>query len=275
MSTPNKAGAGAKTMSSRLANMKFMQRSGASESPNPGTPEQPSTKRQRMSNGTYNSSPGSTPGSEQPLVHTPEEKKRMEASEREAAAKGETKWYLSVQQAAKPVEQSPLRIISTGYGALDSGNGAAYDDSEDDEDAAPATNAPGRMNFGNFNKKQPKQQENSGSSGESSSESESESEDEGDDPTGAKALIKQSRKEAGDRARAERKAQRKAESKEAARLAESRRKKEVNLNKVTSISGSGKPSSSAASMTCHSCGKKGHIKAQCPDASQRPRKPRT
>lgn len=270
-----------------------MQRSGASESPNPSTPEQPSTKRQRMSNGTYNSSPGSTPGSEQTLVHTPEEKKRMEASEREAAAKGETKWYLSVQQAAKPVEQSPLRIISTGYGALDSGNGAAYDDSEGEEDSAPATNAPGRMNFGNFNKKQPvrikhliprktrtyhrlqKQQENSGSSGESSSESESESEDEEDDPTGAKALIKQSRKEAGDRARAERKAQRKAESKEAARLAESRRKKEVNLNKVTSISGSGKPSSSAASMTCHSCGKKGHIKAQCPDASQKPRRSRT
>jgi len=129
-----------------------MQRSGASESPKPGTPEQPSTKRQRMSNGTYNSSPGSTPGSERPMVHTPEEKKRMEASEREAAAKGETKWYLSVQQAPKPTEQSPLRIISTGYGALDSGKGAQYSDSEDDE--PQMTSAPGRMNFGNFNRKQ-------------------------------------------------------------------------------------------------------------------------
>lgn len=115
-----------------------------------------------------------------------------------------------------------------------------------------------------------KPQQDSGSSGESSSESESESdEDDEDDPTGAKALIKQSRKEAGDRARAERKAQRKAEKKEAARLADSRRKKEVNLNKVTSISGSGKPSASAASMVCHNCGKKGHIKAQCPSASKR------
>lgn len=133
-----------------------MQRSGASESPKPGTPEQPSTKRQRMSNGTYNSSPGSTPGSEQPKIHTPEEKKRMEASEREAAAKGETKWYLSVQQAPKPTELSPLRIISTGYGALDSGKGAQYSDSEDEEeeDAPQTTNAPGRMNFGNFNRKQ-------------------------------------------------------------------------------------------------------------------------
>lgn len=135
--------------------LQFMQRSGASESPAPGTPEQPSSKRQRMSNGTYNSSPGSTPGSEQPRIHTPEEKKRMEASEREAAAKGETKWYLSVQQASKPVEQSPLRIISTGYGALDSGRGAQYSDSEEEEDAPVTTNAPGRMNFGNFNKKQP------------------------------------------------------------------------------------------------------------------------
>lgn len=109
-----------------------------------------------MSNGTYNSSPGSTPGSEQPKIHTPEEKKRMEASEREAAAKGETKWYLSVQQAPKPVEQSPLRIISTGYGALDSGKGVQYSDSEEEEeeDASQPTNAPGRMNFGNFNRKQ-------------------------------------------------------------------------------------------------------------------------
>jgi hypothetical protein len=87
-------------------------------------------------------------------------------------------------------------------------------------------------------------------------------------------LIKQSRKEAGDKARAERKAQRKAESKAAAKLAESRRKKEVNLNKVTSISGSGKPSASAASTVCHNCGKKGHIKAQCPNASNRSSRPR-
>jgi hypothetical protein len=120
-------------------------------------------------------------------------------------------------------------------------------------------------------KQSQKPQEDSGSSGESSSESESESdEDESDDPTGAKALIKQSRKEAGDKARAERKAQRKAESKAAAKLAESRRKKEVNLNKVTSISGSGKPSASAASTVCHNCGKKGHIKAQCPSGSKKP-----
>jgi hypothetical protein len=116
-------------------------------------------------------------------------------------------------------------------------------------------------------KQSQKPQEDSGSSGESSSESESESdEDESDDPTGAKALIKQSRKEAGDKARAERKAQ----SKAAAKLAESRRKKEVNLNKVTSISGSGKPSASAASTVCHNCGKKGHIKAQCPSGSKKP-----
>lgn len=118
--------------------------------------------------------------------------------------------------------------------------------------------------------------QDSGSSGESSSESESESdEDEEDDPTGTKALLKQSQKEAGDRARAERKAQRKAESKEAGRLAEARRKKEVNLNKVTSISGSGgKASSSTESMACHNCGKKGHMKAQCPQAAKRSKKPR-
>ena len=106
-----------------------------------------------MSNGTYTSSPSSTPGAGSPVAHTPEEKKRMEASEREAAAKGETKWYLSVQNAPKPTEHTPLRIISAGYGALDSGRGMEDDESEDEQ--AGATGAPGRMNFGNFNKKQP------------------------------------------------------------------------------------------------------------------------
>lgn len=106
-----------------------------------------------MSNGTYNASPGSTPGSSTPVIHTPEEKKRMEASEREAAAKGETKWYLSVQNAPKPTEQAPLRIISAGYGDLDAGRVGDEDDSEEDNNGA--TSAPGRMNFGNFGKKQP------------------------------------------------------------------------------------------------------------------------
>lgn len=78
----------------------------------------------------------------------------MEASEREAAAKGETKWYLSVQNAPKPTEETPLRIISAGYGALDSGRGMD-DDDESEEEQSGATSAPGRMNFGNFNKKQP------------------------------------------------------------------------------------------------------------------------
>ena len=131
-----------------------MQRTGASESPKPGTPEQPSTKRQRMSNGTYNSSPGSTPGSATPVIHTPEEKKRLEAAEREAAAKVETKWYLSVQQAPRATEQSPLRIISTGYGALDSGKGAQQDEDDSEDEFAQSTSAPGRVNVGNFNRKQ-------------------------------------------------------------------------------------------------------------------------
>jgi hypothetical protein len=107
-----------------------------------------------MSNGTYNSSPGSTPGSATPVIHTPEEKKRLEAAEREAAAKGETKWYLSVQQAPRATEQSPLRIISTGYGALDSGKGAHQDEDDSEDEFAQSTSAPGRMNFGNFNRKQ-------------------------------------------------------------------------------------------------------------------------
>lgn len=71
--------------------------------------------------------------------------------------------------------------------------------------------------------------------------------------------------------RAERKAKRKSDAAESARLAESRRKKEVNLNKVTSISGAGGGSgrSTPSSVICHACGKKGHIKAECPDSGLR------
>ena len=111
------------------------------------------------------------------------------------------------------------------------------------------------------------EQAESESSGSESSASESE--DDGDDPTGVKAMMRQQQKEAGKLARAERKQQRKSDAAESARLAEARRKKNVDLNRVTSISGSGKPSASSSGMECFTCGKKGHKKSECPQQRQK------
>ena len=116
-------------------------------------------------------------------------------------------------------------------------------------------------------------------------------------------MIASSRKEAGDKARAERKAKRKAEKAESERLADDRRKKQVKLNKLTSISGSGgrevtkseaerlaeerrqqilkknhdSPTAISGSglannpwrkyrnerAVCHNCGQKGHVGYEC------------
>ncbi|KAK6442171.1 hypothetical protein LTR95_001580 [Oleoguttula sp. CCFEE 5521] len=278
MATPDKPGA--KMMSSRLATMKFMQRANHSPPSTPGTPEEPSAKRQRLSNGSAVASPASTPTHQDRAVQAAqarEEQIRQAVLEREGTAKGDTRWYLSVQQTAMPAVDSPLRIVSAGYSALDAGSARKAEDEEEDTAAQPRI-VPGRMNFG-FSRKPMKTAgdgDKLSSASESDDDDEDEDEDESDDPSGAKALIRQAQREAGDRARAERKAQRKADAAESARLAELRRNKAVDLNRVTSISGTGAPSSkSNAAMECFKCGKNGHAKRDCPQLQQNGRKRKT
>lgn len=260
-----------------------MQRANASPSfSTPSTPSEPSAKRQRLSNGSFNSSPAvpSPPPSAEAQAYSDaqarEEQIKQAVVEREGLIKGDTKWYLSVQQAPKLAVESPLRIVSAGYAALDEGRGADEDSGEEEGEMQGS----GRMNFGNFSRKPvvcmgqetgqdeylhtSQRVEKAESESSDSDSSASISEDDGDDPTGMKAMIREQQKEAGNRARAERKQQRKSDAAESARLAEARRKKTVDLNRVTSISGSGKPSASASGMECFSCGKKGHKKSECP-----------
>jgi hypothetical protein len=100
-----------------------------------------------------------------------------------------------------------------------------------------------------------------------SSESESDSEEDenedsedssSDDDDLAGDLIRASRQEAADRAKAERKAKKKAEKAQLVELARHRKKKEVNLNGMTSLSGR-----QTNAPKCFSCGGP-HVKADCP-----------
>lgn len=222
-----------KVMSGRLAGMKFMQRAGGSPT-TPSTPNERPTKKQRLSNGSALSTP-STPV---------EDQKRAGEVEREGYNKGETKWYLSFQAPPATKTESPLRIVSAGYSALDSGRRAQETDSDEEEGEDDQPTRPtlaGRRSFGKFNKKIEKQ--NNPDAEDSAAEEDEEEEEEDaeieDDPTGVKALIAQGKKEAANRVRAERKAKKAADTAEAQRLARDRREKAVKLNKVTSISSGG------------------------------------
>jgi hypothetical protein len=83
-------------------------------------------------------------------------------------------------------------------------------------------------------------------------------------------LVREAATQAGEEAKAKRKKAKKAKKKEAERLAAIRRTKDVNLNRLTSISGGG---NSDANIVCHECGEKGHRKIDCPKRDpDRPRK---
>ena len=138
-----------------------MQRGAASQSSSPSTPEERPPKKQRLSNGSYNSAPSSTPRSDAQAVEealAAEEQKRTAALEREAADRGESKWYLSFKEPSKLAVESPLRIVSAGYSTLDAAKPAKEQspdsDGEEEEEEAHATpRIHGRRSFGKFKRK--------------------------------------------------------------------------------------------------------------------------
>ncbi|MCJ1335966.1 hypothetical protein MMC09_001240 [Bachmanniomyces sp. S44760] len=298
-STPS--GRPAKTMSSRLMTMKFMQRAAASSSPSSSTnnnphhptiPTEPPSKRQKFSNSksSANDLQAITAALEA------EESKRSEALERQGVLAGETKWVLSYTDGndgsgrggiGGSLDGGLVRVVTTGFSEIDRmARGEEKGDKDHDERRRRPPLEVGRRSFGKFNRALEKRQsgeadtsssEEASGDGERDDDGESDDDDDDSDSTGAQALIRKSREEATQRLKAERKAQRRAEKAEALRLAERRKSKEVKLNKLSSISGGGGGGgggggSNIAKMECYNCGEKGHAKKDCPQRVKKRKK---
>ncbi|KAF2437190.1 hypothetical protein EJ08DRAFT_16165 [Tothia fuscella] len=259
-----------KPMSSRLAGMKFMARyvagAGPSQKSEPAIPEGPPNKRARYSSG-YNQSSPATPSADQLAINAAQaevDERRSIAIDRQAAEAGETRWELSVRDVLPRAHQE-LRVVHAGFAELDSGD---VDEGEEDDAGYRAKTVPGRMTFGK-KPPTPKRARSDSSSEEEDDEDDGDSDDSNEDP--ADTLIRQAQREAARRAREDRHAKKRAATAESDRLAEKRRKKDVNLNRVTSISNAGASPSGRSNnnqVKCFGCGGK-HKRFDCPKAGRR------
>lgn len=86
-------------------------------------------------------------------VVTPEDKKRAEVLERQAAERGESKWYLSFKepQTQTSATGSPLHVVSAGYSMLDAA-GTSNERSMEEGLGSARPSIAGRRSFGKFNK---------------------------------------------------------------------------------------------------------------------------
>ncbi|KAK1827251.1 hypothetical protein QBC39DRAFT_420764 [Podospora conica] len=277
-----------KTMSSRLMTMKFMQRGAALAAASPSTPktdddnddEGSASKRRKTQHNPASSAPG-TPTAATPLFAEhqairaaleEEERKRLVAVEKRAAELGDSHWVLDGARHTKKAS-APLKIVQVGYAQID------YAGTRDDDDAVDLSTK-ARFQY-NMKSKTPTKEESKDDSNSDSDDSDadssssSNSDSDSEASPASKTATLRGRHPTDDTPASKRRArsiirndERQRKSRE---LAAARRKKEVNLNQLTSISGASvqqhraaASSSSSSSFTCHKCGKPGHKMAECP-----------
>jgi len=219
----------------------------------------PPAKRQRHTNGTASSA---TVVRE---VLEGEERKRQEALDRLANEAGETKWVLSFAEPARKtnaaVDEEGVRVIQAGFGVIDAVQSYQSDDEEYVEEDGQVS---GRWSFGGFGEKKFEKEHD-----ENDSDDDSEDDDERD---GGRQGRAQNGDQYGYIGRTLRMGPKKASAKKQAfnDAAHSRRQKEINLNSPRSISAGGASKTpSKGPITCHACGREGHIKAKCPNMNRR------
>ncbi|KAL1868237.1 hypothetical protein VTK73DRAFT_3764 [Phialemonium thermophilum] len=287
-----------KTMSSRLMTMRFMQRAAASSNSTPTTPTSESDdgsgsakKKRKVSHTAAAKGSAATAG---PLFDEravqaaleAEERKREAAIEKRARELGDARWVLDARMPAtataaaarQSTAQAPLNVVQVGFAQIDSA--AAAPDTDVGGPGVEVAASVARRVFQppNAKKKSGSEQESESSSSSSESE-ETDSEDDDSDGSASEARGregKRSQRPAQDAERRRRSvstlsARRKEERARAQQLAEKRRKKEVKLNRLTSISSAGASpfQRASGSAACYSCGKPGHKASDCPTKTSR------
>ncbi|KAH6636326.1 hypothetical protein F5144DRAFT_175053 [Chaetomium tenue] len=281
-----------KTMSSRLMTMKFMQRGAAAaaaaatatdtpEASSPGTPrsDDGSAKRRKTAHALSAASSPATPLFDQQAMKSAveeEEKRNRAAIEKRAAELGDSHWVLEGAASLPPRTARPLlNVVEVGFAQIDYAGASSKDDDPFDLGSAPA-----QPQFQRFNMKKSKvvkkENDESGNSdsdsGSSSGSGEVSDDDDDEKPSQARAEPSRGRTSTvGEaerrRARSSASGKREEERRKAQQLAGKRRKKEIKLNQLTSISSAGSQAFQRPSpaMSCHGCGKPGHKVADCPN----------
>ncbi|UNI14417.1 hypothetical protein JDV02_001047 [Purpureocillium takamizusanense] len=258
-----------KGVSSRLLTMKFMQRAAASAS-SAGSPdsEAPSSKKRKLEHspaqGCINLN------IDQALIQAAldqEEATRQTALERHSTT--DTHWVLDNQWSkAKPTRtaSNPLNVVYVGYGDFDSANESG--DNEDVADKGRTSTKPPPPTTKKGATSQGKDGDESDSDEESSNEHSS-SDDEGPRRKRRKGTSGDNTPPSRDRSRSQSRSRHNAEGIKAKEFRDKRKKKEVRINQLTSISGGGGTMSSNRSMKCYTCQQVGHKASDCPQRPQR------
>ncbi|KAI9781098.1 MAG: hypothetical protein M1816_002569 [Peltula sp. TS41687] len=258
-----------KLPSSRLLNMKFMQRAAAVANDTAGSSIYlPSPKRRKVG---ATAQSGSATDQLLKAAVASEELKRTEAIERQAERAGETRWFLSFQDESQGAMETGsshssrcFQVIQTGFASIDeisSGSGQKDGKLVQSKQARGV----GRMNFGNF----------SHASKEDTSTSTSGDDDASSDldvsshrALDADSLIEGARDKAARRSKRQEKAERKA-AKAAAAQAKENIEKPIKLSRLTSISGTGARESASPNVECYNCGARGHMARMCTNQARK------
>ncbi|CAD6505465.1 BgTH12-00956 [Blumeria graminis f. sp. triticale] len=266
MSVVSTSGNTPKSMSTRLLTMKFMQRASGSPLSSVSDQTEPMSKRQKREKRQPSRQETEMLDDRKAFLEATvqEEEKKQAALDKLAAAYGDTRWVLNDAGQTHPVPIASVRFVHTGYASLDVLPPENY--AADKSGEWPATF--GRRSFGRFNKALEKSQnplfedsevesETKNKDDQQSTDSENTNSDD-EDPTSQ--LIRATQREM--KKNTVNKPTKRSSRANSVQSTKKRRKEEVNLNKLTSLSGR-QEITPKSQIECFSCGGP-HRKSECP-----------